>query len=312
VGSALEDYAPWKGYETPKRRSVSLELPHTRLIRLGTECRERRLDDGKLRVAATSFGAECGLLGLALQETLQVSLWPVWQAFSSKTPALVPTQRRYFRSGAAWSAARDRGVVTGKKTPGLRGAPVPRDLWPPGWSVHAITVGHEGEPAVRPIVESWGRFFPYVPPNDAETFQYPLPFTADFWKQYAEPLEDVVKVASRFRDAADALQKAQTDRMESGSATRALEFLELTAAPVHMVMNGNPWALSMHWAGTSLLAQCAAMLLHDLSTKGTLFTCRTCGTITIRGNHKTDRCSRRCAARERKREERKRAQLVTS
>jgi hypothetical protein len=195
--------------------------------------------------------------------------------------------------------------------PGRSGEPVPRAQWPRGWSVQAITVNHEGEPSVRPIGESWGRFFPQVPAEDAARFQYPLPLTAAFWKQYAEPLAEVALAAGRFRDAAEALQKAQNSRVASIAQTWALGFLELAAAPVHMVLGGTPGAFNMHWAGTSLLAQCAAMLLHDLGSRGTLFTCRTCGTTTVRGNHKTDRCSRRCAARERKREERKRAQLVT-
>jgi hypothetical protein len=49
--------------------------------------------------------------------------------------------------------------------------------------------GIPGEPREEPITQTWAQFFPRVPKSEREIYAYPLPTTAEFWKEYAEPME---------------------------------------------------------------------------------------------------------------------------
>jgi hypothetical protein len=51
------------------------------------------------------------------------------------------------------------------------------------------------------LSRTFGRFFPNVPPDEKETFQYPLPLTEEFWSQYAEPVKDFIEWGAFFSSA---------------------------------------------------------------------------------------------------------------
>ena len=44
----------------------------------------------------------------------------------------------------------------------------------------------------QPFSQTWARFFPHVPPNQADTYIYPRPLSGAFWRAYAGAVYDFV------------------------------------------------------------------------------------------------------------------------
>jgi hypothetical protein len=260
-------------------------------------CGGKKMRERQLTPAATSLSlplteeseqsildwcGKYGPLGIALHRVMEVTLAPQGDS-----------QVQYIRIGAGWISLEQS--ITNPLTRPQPASAVVQNL--EGLGVRT-----------EPIHETWGRFFPSVPPDWRATFAYPLPLTREFWQVYAEPLED-------FLDGARALNSLVTAVSSAVRGNRRLRALHetVTAGGLPTVVNAltAPTTLAFQEVkgrfrerrvGHSLLASMAVMLLGDLA-HGRPVQCP-CGLVFIAAAYQARYHSRRCQWRFEKRRKR--------
>jgi predicted RNA-binding Zn ribbon-like protein len=120
------------------------------------------------------------------------------------------------------------------------------------------------------LSETWGLYFPAVPADERENHQYPIPFTPEFWQQYAEPVSSFVGAAKIFREAVDNLRRLSTRSKLSQNEVRAAvsgdAVISGLAAPVRPMLYQVRRGYGLGWACHSLLAAFSMMVMLDLSS----------------------------------------------
>ncbi len=70
----------------------------------------------------------------------------------------------------------------------------------------------DGDWVKEGLPTTWGRFFPDVPEAERDTYPYPAPCGPEFWRLYAEPVEDFLRAAATLYEILDGLRTQATGK----------------------------------------------------------------------------------------------------
>ncbi|OFV88561.1 MAG: hypothetical protein A3J75_04420 [Acidobacteria bacterium RBG_16_68_9] len=140
-----------------------------------------------------------------------------------------------------------------------------------------------------------------MPPARQATYRYPQPYSEEFWRLYAEPIEEVIGAA---RLLGAAVSEARVDDKRPRNAAGLNALVSLTGPALIPMEEG----LIQRLVSPSLLGSLAVMAQIDLAS-GRLLRCRNarCETIVVVFSHQAAYCSPQCRYAEVKRRARRRA-----
>jgi hypothetical protein len=173
----------------------------------------------------------------------------------------------------------------------------PRD-WPRS-QVFLEPIGG-GEPVSQSLSETWANFFPDVAAEERETYDYPAPLTVSFWRQYAEPIGDFIRVAKYFSEAVERLSDLAADDLSTDLGGGLMVVITKDAA--RATLNGlmRPVAPVLHaddddefqrrWHSPSLLGVFAMMATQDLWGERRLIRCP-CRKVVASSDPRSKYCS---------------------
>jgi hypothetical protein len=253
--AVLTAYEPWQSFHAPEGKEGHKQ-PYEPLLQLA---RQIDLDYDNLRVRGkdeepiVEWCAQHGLLGLLLHRVEAVILPPQERVVpffkEPRQPRLWST--KYVRTNSGWSSSWVNSLSAADH-PGV----LIRDLG--GFDLK-----------FEKLSETWGSHFPAVPLGQQDNYQYPGPFTQEFWRQYAEPVVVFVEVAKMFLSAVDVLTKLRTrSRPSPGQITAGLSSIEKINAlttPVRPMLYRGEKRYVIGWACHSLLAAYSMMVVQDLA-----------------------------------------------
>jgi hypothetical protein len=154
------------------------------------------------------------------------------------------------------------------------------------------------------IEDSWGCFFPAVPKRNRTRYQYPIPLSDDFWRNYAEPVPTFIRYALTLQQAVEPLS-AKSQLTQVIPAEDALAFANALLSPVSReVVLGADNRLEHSWVYPSLISSLAAMALEDLALGAMIRSCAGCNKPFVTSAYQSLYCSQNCAWRDRKRKAR--------
>jgi hypothetical protein len=159
---------------------------------------------------------------------------------------------------------------------------------------------------------TWSKFFPRVEWEKRKTYPYPLPYTEEFCRLYAEPLFSFVKATRLFAGAVKHLARTQSGDVNLASE-QALETMNLLRRPISAVLERNAEGdLMQGWETPSLLASFAEMFVQDIAFGRATRLCQCCQLPFVSGAYQARYCSPACRQRQQKRNVREQAKLARS
>jgi hypothetical protein len=292
--AALEEFDPWTAYwKTPSEDRVS-EPPYVAFVNMITALPTPGENNDAVQLAADEEAAlldwcgQYGLLGLLTHMFLYVSVG----------------RMSMLRSCDPWFPTEEPEDPTSPRSKTSSHAIVE-----PIWG---------GEPERQTLNKVWAPcFFPDVPKDDWETFDYPAPLTPKFWDQYGERVIDFIKAGRRFADAVTRLADTEggdfpdscigsiegAPLVTEGSARATLNGLMKSTKPVQ-ILDDEGYEQRI-WRSPSFLGMLAMMHSQDLIGDRRLFRCA-CGGVFASTYPGTKYCSPKHRDRYRKRELRER------
>ena len=272
--------------------------------------------------AILDFVGKFGLLGLALHRLVRLELAPIWEAVRPKMPddwpdqgaELEPVQYSYVQSAGWRWIRRGRLLTGGEYDPGDDGKKSGQRVTPEGQLDASTLMRSLGSDQIdEDDIQAWARYFPEVPREVLETYDYPLPTTDRFWRMYAEPAADIYHAATLLSQAITDIKNASGpkpeklvsrsylgDRGVEPAGSGAISVL-LSAITVGLDDNNKIRAMS-----ESLLGVAAWRAAKDLDAGLRIDRCEICNGI-FRAKVRTRRyCSRRCRHTGQKRAQRRR------
>jgi hypothetical protein len=166
----------------------------------------------------------------------------------------------------------------------------------------------------EPLSKTWAKFFPSVPEEEQETYNYPLPLSDEFWYLYAEPITEFLNGAILLKEALDRLKHINPQETltpdDIYNVNYGKNILHSLLAPVGLALYPTEeGTFKQQWVASSLLASFAAMAFFDL-TQDRLLRCRRCDQLFTSEAYQAAFCSPRCrqAAQKKAYRERKKAQ----
>jgi hypothetical protein len=155
----------------------------------------------------------------------------------------------------------------------------------------------------EPFAINWKRCFPSVPKEETATYEYPLPASPNFWREYAEPVDDFLRAAQRLQSA---LIDHSKDRPHGLLTLRRL----INPIGIDFEPGKDHGIKTMRWRSPSLLASYAMMILLDFNNerRPRLHKCErdNCGTLFVSSAYQARYCSPSCRFAVLKRGQRKR------
>ncbi len=320
AGAVLERYDPWKDYlaategdrpGTAGKRS--LRTPYSELFELLERSRtpgELFQPSDQLKDDIAAWCSKHGLLGLLVHRTRTLRLAARWQIDNPHSPdpgrQLVPKAREFIRRSDGWE--RRETILDGgayhllDEHPEMRDQLVrSEDLRTGDSEGNAELLEHLGSFNYRrePLAQSWGRYFPRVPPELVPTYQFPHPLNDEFWHEYAEPIDDFLRAAAMLLDTARGLALVK-ERELTATETLRWQSAQYKLAALVDAVRSFPWISDPPDGRVrelrtcpSLLASFAKMCLEDLDI-GRVFTCAECGSLAVSSAWQAGYCSTRC------------------
>lgn len=267
--------------------------------------------DGPLRKQFTDalirWCREYGLLGIALRRYTRIELMPRWMGAPPSVP-LWPVRKVYLKTAGFWRERWESWSDDDVPAEALRSLPydslnsgdlVDRSLWcsplaeprafPASEYASRRPASTEVTTGYLPLGESWGVYFPGVPRDQRDSYSYPLPLTDEFWRTYAEPVEEFWDTLIQLHMAASPIVGA-SDRWASLHATR----VETAIGGVYAVLSPGQTP-SPHFTSDSLLTELWFELYQDLTAKGgRMAFCANCGKLFFTNAYQQDYCSSTC------------------
>jgi len=329
LGAKLMDYNPWIEYNknrTPSDQSPRRVPYHSLLELVSTLFAQPRLtNDGEKLLL--DWCVRHGLLGVLLQRTSFLTLAARWVPLPKipglkrigpkSSKGLVASYTQVARSNTGWredwSLIGEFGISKSEWAKRKEGRPLSlgamKELGVVP-SVHLQELDHF-KWGNEPLGKTWARFFPDVPSSEAETYDYPLPSTPEFWRQYAEPVESFLGAARILYNSYKELEAAkhfhepsELERILIRQGWDRLNALLSAVSPALHVRND--WTFEQVWVPASLLGAYAMMLLTDLDEQAPILRCLVCGTIFTSISPKAKYCSTKCRRTQQKRANRER------
>lgn len=298
-GAAFVRYDPWDHYRLARQHGKQEDLtPYQELLRLA----DIRFVFNQGRFVAEADDAQkllewCnryGLLGVLFHRVQEVRLAPRWHRMmllpSPKPNVLFPTQRRITRAATGWRSQyiqRSHDYVI-QDEPDREGSLVeeglrPADMTAGAWVRKIDAFDWQWES----LSKTWARFFPDTPREERETREYPLPLSEEFWREYAEPLDQFVNAVRALEDALRYLQ-------EPTEVRRGRDKINALAGDVNLTLLTSEEGFRQAWVSTSLLGTLAAMAIFDLAGGKRVLRCQTCGRPFVSGSPSARYCSSTC------------------
>lgn len=160
------------------------------------------------------------------------------------------------------------------------------------------------------LADTWYRFFPSVPERERESFPYPVPYSAEFWEIYAEPVIEFWRGARLLAGCVESLGPAAKSSVKEGSESehsqdlkraQAIEALNLLRKDVNQVLVDEDDGLQQQWVSPSLLSSFAEMFIQDVVARARAQYCECCGKLFVTQAYQAVYCSRACRLRQQKR-----------
>ena len=310
-GARGERYDPWDAFQAARRgRPVGessrrrVELPYQQLISLAREYSEapKKRTAGRPRQTEKrllEWCAENGLLGLLHH-----------QLIAAKVPARADEKKAISgmvmeRTTSGWSSrlipakGRRRGRTSRDLSGMLRDGTLLR--WFP-----------TGELRWEPFAGEWSHYFPPESPlhmpeasrsgcedpdDDALEETPPLPNQEAFWRDYGEPLPNVIEAGLCLADAVELVRPGRKDGdTDSGWIRKrgAMALAELAASVTPIIGGERDVGDGLRWSAPSLLANLALMAMSDIAGGARIISCKRCGAPAITRSHRGLYCSERC------------------
>lgn len=298
-GAAFVRYDPWDHYRLARQHGKQEDLtPYQELLKLADI--RFVFNQGRFVVEADDaqklleWCNRYGLLGVLLHRVQEVRLAPRWHRMvllpSPKPNVLFPTQRHITRAATGWRSQyiqRLDGYVI-RDEPDREGSLVeeglrPADMTAGAWVRKIDAFDWQWES----LSKTWVRFFPDTPREERETREYPLPLSEEFWREYAEPLDQFVNAVRALEDALRYLQ-------EPTEVRRGRDKINALAGDVNLTLLTSEEGFRQAWVSTSLLGTLAAMAIFDLSGGKRVLRCETCGRPFVSGAPTARYCSPTC------------------
>jgi len=277
-GAKLLQYEPWSLYAQPSGKR-SIKQPYHALLDLAAHLNAD---------AIASWCSQNGLLGIVPHAAEMVVLAAQTRQSQIAVGNDIPVFTRYVRTPQRWVGI--ESLYHGSS----------HSLQP---GVFLRRLG-ASDLSFEPLSAWWSKFFPDVPPDEADHFQYPLPFSPAFWKMYAEPVFEFMAAMKLFQEAIDALTKPQ--QFNQSARETLINELSKGVSPV-LYSPSVRRRFRMGWASPSLLASFAAMAMLDL-TRNRILICsnKVCRSFFVSQSTKARYCSPRCRRTAQMRRRRKR------
>jgi predicted RNA-binding Zn ribbon-like protein len=310
ANATIEEYDPWSDYRAATA-TRDAQPPYQELLELVRNFRRFAHAEDNARIAA--WCAKHGPLGVLLQCAAQAT-FPRrmervledghWLDESAKRPLLAATVHRFTQTGYSWRDHQSIMFPWMSDEGEWREAPDP----PPGVLWNDL---REGTWQTLSIEKGWAPFFPNVPAKERATYPYPVPWSQEFWAQYAEPILSFIDAATFFTEAVALLMDAPawegpTADQRQDALARA-HWLNALMAPASAVLtpdsDGN-WR--QHWRAPSLLSAYALMATQDLSGQRRVRACAACGKLFVSAAYQARYCSEACRNRQQQRAHRAR------
>ncbi len=161
----------------------------------------------------------------------------------------------------------------------------------------------------EPLDKTWHGFFPTVSRAQARNYLYPLPYTDEFCRLYAEPLGDFVKAVRFLAGAIRRLTAPDGDgRATKDVALETINLLRRSNTPV--LEQDGQGKLNQIWETPSLLASFAEMFAQDLTYGRTTRLCEGCQLPFVSSAYQARFCSPKCRWRHNKRKLRQKPKPV--
>ncbi len=183
-------------------------------------------------------------------------------------------------------------------------------LWPSGWEPRVVAreIAYRFGDAPKWRVETpgavddrgrrvgLGRYFPDVAQEELDQYEYPEPLSEEFWRQYAEPLDDFVAAVERLRHIVEGLALPVKERDDDLSFVKAQRELNVVLSGVCPVLvERKSGAFSQRRAAVSLLSHMGLVLLEELTAEGRRpLRCTRCGALFLSRAYQARFCSQRC------------------
>jgi len=313
----LEQYAPWALYRRTAASDEIAEAPHRALLELIPTLDRLTIPDSTQELIV-DWCRRYGLLGILHQETHMAVLAPRWRESmpgmrvhnETKARPVQPVARRLIRHVRGWDDRSEIGsrlytsdhlddgelVRQGQQLP----AKWQEHGWDQPWSLRRATTG---EWLRQPLAPTWGRFFPDVPEAERETHDYPAPGSPEFWRLYAEPVEEFLHAAATLHRALNAFQMLTSGptedepRVDPTSAYQAVAHLDSLFSGVNPVLHfASDGTAHLQWNSASLLGSIAMMAVQDLLAGSRMLVCANtpCGELFLAHKYQAKFCSDRC------------------
>jgi hypothetical protein len=293
VGATLERYRPFEQYGAPTGKTSKRQSYHAllELIRpLDSEALAnprfslyKWVEENELQVL--TWCSENGLLGVLPHRTEMVILAEETRSAEFLPPGMqLHACTRYLRTARGWLPVEDVGFL-------------PNQSPEPGAILRKLS-GYDL--SFEPLSATWGRFFPAIPADKRDLFQYPAPFSDEFCHQYAEPLDEFVNAARKLSEAVEALRGLggpKTKLRNEAQAKRGEDIMNALTAPVRQMLYHERGAYKIGWISPSLLSSFAVMAELDFSQSRTLI-CRnvSCRKFFVSKAPRARYCSPTCRA----------------
>jgi hypothetical protein len=276
-GATIEEYDPWELYSSARESNGKSQPPYQSLLELNLHQfdfeRSRIIDrdrssrlEPEQRAGIIRWCESYGLLGTLLHSSTR-------RAFSPK--------HTLGRHRIADFSATKGG----------------RFIWVGGnWGLARYSQDGGG---------TWDRYFPSISENDKTTYEYPKPLTEEFWRIYAEPVEDFLEHAGWLIAALHRVASPPTFRSKGSEHGLGLETLNTLAGRVSPVLELNDdGSFRQGWGTNSLLASLATMAIFDIGGSQRVLRCETCGRHFVTPAYQAKYCSDTCRSTAQKRRSR--------
>ncbi len=306
----LDGYDPWSLYRGTRQRGYEWVPPYGDFVNLRSELSKA---DWEKRVL--DWCSRYGLPGVLLHQTLAVTLAPRWTSVPGMEPYLVPEQDEFVRTSTGWSIKHNRFMTitteSKRKSQKLEGTLVARDVAPDAWARVGVVRQElrSGDLAREPLRDTWWKYFPEVPEDEAETFRYPAPLSEAFWRSYAEPYAAFLDSMQLMANALWDLEHHQpialssrVDRSHVADGRRLLHALLAPASPT--IVAARDGSFSQQWVCGSLLSAFAMMALQDLTEGQRVRRCSACERLFVSQHPAALYCSGQCRWKIQKRRQR--------
>ena len=280
-GANLQPFDIWEALEGACERPYELL---SRVIRRGRFTVDQSLTS-ETKHDLMTWCRQYGLLGVLLQQVETVVFPATTEAGRSEEEPWV-TQVSLHRTPRGWqlqSRTADESSAA-------------------GWVQSPVVIRRAMTSArvtTEPISETWPGFFPSIPMDDRERYEYPHPTERAFWEIYQEPVRDFLDAAHSFTETLMTIAKGRETKTGASALddyTLAFHDLNGFAEPARWVVEPASDGMVERWVTPTLLAGLAMLALQDLRCGRQLRICanETCQNLFGSARYQSLYCSRRC------------------